>query len=71
MRCAVARSRHVFGQRAGRCHSSEPSQQSHRPSFTREAKTCVDLCGRFAHVYSVSGHAPVVASSLPDGSKAV
>jgi len=29
--------------------SSEPSQQSHTPSFTREEKICLGLCGRFRH----------------------
>eukprot|EP00966_Prymnesium_polylepis_P128932 2981777-Prymnesium_polylepis.1 len=61
---ASANERHVFGQALVR-HSSEPSQQSHTPSFTREANTSSGVCGRFLHVYLVSGHAPVDHSSVP------
>mmetsp|Transcript_40869 Transcript_40869/g.87190 ORF Transcript_40869/g.87190 Transcript_40869/m.87190 type:complete len:289 (+) Transcript_40869:305-1171(+) len=61
----LASSTHVFGQRADAANSSAPSQQSHTPSFTREAKTVERPAGLFSQTKSVSEHAPVLASSAP------
>ena len=69
-RCAVSISAfafetHVLGHEAAEDHSSAPSQQSHTPSFTRDANTTFGLCGRHAQVNGAFGQAPVSGSSEP------